>query len=79
VLKTGQSTRTMTAHNQWIALLTCPNGGEPGTVHLSRPEGRACDVSVEALSAGFKVVRVEFGKAFYCKACNRPTDAKHLD
>jgi predicted RNA-binding Zn-ribbon protein involved in translation (DUF1610 family) len=32
VLKTGQSTRTRIAHNQWIELLTCPNCGESGTV-----------------------------------------------
>jgi hypothetical protein len=47
VLKTGQSTRTRIALNQWIELLTCPNCGESGTVHLSQPEERACDVSVE--------------------------------
>lgn len=79
MLKTGQSTRTRIAHNQWIELLTCPNCGESGTVQLSQPEGRVYDVSVEAVSAGFKVVRVQFGEAFYCKACNLPTDAKHLD
>ena len=79
MLKTGQSTRTRIAHNQWIELLTCPNCGESGTVHLSQPEGRDWDMSVEAVSAGFKVVRVEFGEAFYGKACNLPTDAKHLD
>jgi hypothetical protein len=55
------------------------NCGESGTVHLSQPEGRDCDVIVEAVSAGFKVVRVEFDEAFYGKACNLPTDAKHLD
>ena len=59
--------------------MTCPNCGESETVHLSQLEGRVCDVSVEAVSAGFKVVRVEFGEAFYGKACNLPTDAKHLD
>jgi hypothetical protein len=77
--KSGTVDAHKDSHNQWIELLTCPNCGESGTVQLSQPEGRVYDVSVEAVSAGFKVVRVEFGEAFYCKACNLPTDAKHLD
>jgi hypothetical protein len=64
VLKTGQSTRTMTAHNQWIALLTCPNGGEPGTVHLSQPDGRVGDVSVEALRQVSKSFALNLAKPF---------------
>jgi hypothetical protein len=62
--KKGQSTRTKIAHNQLIELLTRPNCSGSGTVHLSQPEGRVYDVSVEAVSAGFKVIRVEFGEGF---------------
>jgi hypothetical protein len=45
-----------------------------GPAHLSRPEKRPYDFNVEALPAGFKVVRVEFGETFYCEACNQPAD-----
>jgi hypothetical protein len=47
-----------------------------GSARLSRPEKRAYDFKVEAVPAGFKVVRVEFGEAFYCEACNRPADTQ---
>ena len=66
----------MTAPNQWTELLTCSNCGMSGSARLSRPEKRAYDFKVEAVPAGFKVVRVEFGEAFYCEACNRPADTQ---
>jgi hypothetical protein len=47
-----------------------------GPAHLSRPEKRAYDFNVEAVPAGFKVVRVEFGEVFYCEACDRPADTQ---
>jgi hypothetical protein len=47
-----------------------------GSARLSRPEKRTYDFNVEAVPAGFKVVRAEFGKAFYCEACNRPADTQ---
>jgi hypothetical protein len=47
-----------------------------GSARLSRPKKRAYDFKVEAVPAGFKVVPVEFGEAFYCEACNRPADAQ---
>jgi hypothetical protein len=65
------------AHDTWTELLTCSNCGMSGSARLSRPEKRAYDFKVEAVPAGFKVVRVEFGgEAFYCEACNRPADAQ---
>jgi uncharacterized protein YbaR (Trm112 family) len=66
----------MTALNQWTELLACPNCGMSGSARLSRPEKRAHDFNVEAIPAGFKVVRLEFGDTFYCKACNQAADAK---
>jgi hypothetical protein len=66
----------MMANNQWTELLTCPNCGVSGSARLSRPEKRAYDFSVEAIPAGFKVVRLEFGVTFFCEACDRPVDAK---
>jgi hypothetical protein len=45
-----------------------------GSTRLSRPEKRAYDFSVEAIPAGFKVVCMEFGKIFFCEACNRLAD-----
>ena len=41
-------------------------------MHLSQPEGRVYDFSVEAVPAGFKVVRTAYGETFFCKACDRP-------
>jgi len=38
---------------------------------LSQPEGRAYDLSVEAVPVGFKVVRTEYGETFYCSVCDR--------
>jgi hypothetical protein len=63
----------MTAGTQWTELLTCPNCGQSGTVHLSQPEGRAYDFSVEDVPVGFKVVRTEYGEIFFCSICDRPT------
>ena len=64
------------AHDKWTELLTCSNCGMSGSARLSRPKKRAYDFNVEAVPAGFKVVRVEFGEAFYCEACNRPADTQ---
>jgi hypothetical protein len=61
----------MRAGTQWTELLTCPNCGQSGPVHLSQPEGRVYDFSVEAVPAGFKVVRTAYGETFFCKACDR--------
>jgi hypothetical protein len=60
--------------DQWTELLACSNCGTSGPARFSRPENRAYDFSVEAVPAGFKVVRLEFGDTFYCEACNRPAD-----
>ena len=63
--------------NQWIELLTCSNCGMSGAAHLSQSEKRgAFDYSVEAIPTGFKVVRMEFGKTFFCEACNLPADTR---
>ena len=64
------------AHDKWTELLTCSNCGMSGSARLSRPEKRAYDFKVEAVPAGFKVVPVEFGEAFYCEACNLPADTQ---
>ncbi len=61
----------MRAGTKSTELLTCPNCGQSGPVHLSQPEGRVYDFSVEAVPAGFKVVRMEYGEAFFCGACDR--------
>jgi hypothetical protein len=61
----------MRAETQWTELLTCPNCGQSGPVHLSQPEGRVYDFSVEAVPAGFKVVRTAYGETFFCGACDR--------
>ena len=34
------------------------------------------DFSVEAIPPGFKVVRLEFGKVFYCEVCNQPVNTR---
>jgi hypothetical protein len=47
------------------------NCGQSGLIHLSQPEGRAYDFSVEAIPAGFKVVRAEYGDILFCGACDR--------
>jgi hypothetical protein len=47
-----------------------------GSALLSRPEKGAYDFSVDAIPAGFKIVRMEFGKTFFCKACNQPADTR---
>jgi hypothetical protein len=66
----------MIARDQWSELLTCSNCGMLGSARLSRPEKRAYDFRVEAIPAGFKVVRLEFGEAFYCEACNHLADTR---
>jgi hypothetical protein len=66
----------MSVLNQWTELLTRPNCGMSGSAHLSLPEKRAYDFNVEAIPAGFKVVRLEFGEIFFCKACNQPAHTK---
>jgi hypothetical protein len=66
----------MTAPDQWTELLTCPNCGMTGSAHLSRPEGRAFDFSVDAIPEGFKVVRLEFGEAIYCQSCDRQANTR---
>ena len=66
----------MITSNQWTELLTCSNCGMSGSTRLSRPEKRSYDFSVEAIPAGFKVVRLEFGKTFYCESCNQPVDTR---
>jgi hypothetical protein len=70
------SAHMIVAHDKWTELLTCPNCGMSGPAHLSRPAKRASDFNVEAVPAGFKIVRVESGEAFYCEACNRPADTQ---
>ena len=64
----------MIASDQWAELLTCSNCGMSGSARLSQPEKRAYEFTVEAIPAGFKVVRLEFGKVFYCEGCNQPAD-----
>ena len=66
----------MKAGDPWTESLACSNCGLSGSVLLSQPKNRAFDFSVEAISAGFKTVRSEFGQVFYCKACNRPAETK---
>jgi hypothetical protein len=61
----------MRAGTKWTELLTCPDCGQSGPVHLSQPEGRVYDFSVEGVPAGFKVVRTEYGETFFCSACDR--------
>jgi hypothetical protein len=56
--------------------ITCSNCGMSGSALLSRPEKRAYDFSVDAIPAGFKIVRMEFGKTFFSEACNRPADIR---
>jgi hypothetical protein len=61
----------MMAGTKWTELLTRPSCRQSGPIHLSQPEGRAYDFSVEAVPAGFKVVRTEYGETFACSACDR--------
>jgi hypothetical protein len=61
----------MGAGTKWTELLISPNCRQSGPVHLSQPEGRVYDMSVEAVPAGFKVVRTEYGESFFCKLCDR--------
>jgi hypothetical protein len=66
----GGESACMIARTQWIESLTCPNCGMSGSACLSQPGKRAYDFSVEAIPVGFKVVRLQFGDAFFCEACN---------
>jgi hypothetical protein len=66
----------MIASDMWTELLKCTKCGASGLVQLSQPENRSYDFRVEALPAGFKIVREPFGKRFYCQACNCPADTK---
>jgi hypothetical protein len=59
--------------------VTCPNWGQSGPVHLSQPEGRVYDMSVEAIPAGFKVVRTAFGETFFCGTCDRQAVTNYPD
>jgi hypothetical protein len=61
----------MMAGTKWTELLTCPNCRQSGLIHLSQPEGRDYGFSVEAVPAGFKVVRREYGETFFCSACDQ--------
>jgi hypothetical protein len=72
----GESARVIANSDRWIELLTCSNCGMSGSARLSRPEKRAYDFSVDAIPPGFKIVRVEFGKTFFCEACNQPADTR---
>jgi hypothetical protein len=67
----------MQAGNKWTELLTCPACGQSGIVHLSQPEGRVYDFSVEAVPAAFKVVHTEFGETFFCSACDQHAITKY--
>jgi hypothetical protein len=64
----------MTASMRWSELLTCPTCGQSGVVHLSQPEGRAYDVDIDAVPAGFKVANHGFAEAFFCSDCDRPVE-----
>jgi hypothetical protein len=66
----------MKAGDPWTESLACSNCGRSGSARLSQPKKRSFDFTVEAISAGFKIVRLEFGQVFYCEACNRPAEAK---
>ena len=66
----------MIVDDQWTELLACSNCGISGSARFSRPEKRAYDFSVEAIPAGFKVVRLEFGDTFYCEACDQLAGTK---
>jgi hypothetical protein len=57
--------------DRWTEWLTCPNCGISGSAHFSQPDQRVYDFTVEAVPPAFKVVRLEFGEIFYCKACDR--------
>jgi len=72
----AESARMIAISDQWIELLTCSNCGMSGSAHLSRPEKRTFDFSVEAIPTGFKVVPTEFGKTFFCETCNQPADSR---
>jgi hypothetical protein len=62
----------MTPPNQWTELLSCSKCRISGFARFSQPKERAYDFIVEAIPAGFKVVRLEFGDTFYCEACDQP-------
>ena len=66
----------MIVSNRWSELVTCSNCGMSGSARLSQPVKRAYDFSVEAIPTGFRVVRMEFGKIFFCEACNQPADTR---
>jgi hypothetical protein len=73
-LERQKETMHMTPSDQWTELVRCPHCGVSGTARLSKPEKRPFDFSVEAIPAGFKVIRLEIGDTFFCDACNRPAD-----
>jgi hypothetical protein len=65
----------MEARNRWTEVVTCRHCGRAGPVRLSQPDGWTYDFDVEAIPAGFKVVRTEYGGTFFCSACDRPAIA----
>jgi hypothetical protein len=67
----------MTITDHWTELLACPECGRSGPARLSQPENQPFELSVEAIPPGFKVVRLEFGKVFYCEVCNQPADTRN--
>jgi hypothetical protein len=74
-LRETASTHWTSTH--WTELLKCPNCGRAGAVQLSQPEGRAYDVSVEVIPAGFKVADLGFGEVLCCRDCNCQAATKY--
>jgi hypothetical protein len=57
--------------DRWTELLTCSYCRAKGLAHFSQPPNRTFETRVDATPEGFKLVRVQFGKTFYCQACDR--------
>jgi hypothetical protein len=62
----------MAANSRWTELLTCPDCGQSGVVHLSQPEGRPFDVNIETIPLGFKIADHRLVETFFCRDCDRP-------
>jgi hypothetical protein len=57
--------------DKWDEHLRCPQCRNTGMARLSQYNG-ARSPTVEVVTAGFKVVKTEYGPDLHCATCNTP-------
>ena len=65
----------MTTRDYWIENLRCPQCGKTGAAELSMADSQSWTVRPDSVPAGFKFVKSENSRNFYCAFCDRPVDA----